>query len=189
MKKAALILGSPRKNSNTHILLNEAQKALKAKKAETRIFFLNDLKIKPCQACYYCKKHHTTECAVKDDMKGILDYLLEAEGVLIATPIYFCDVSAQTKLFTDRLFPLIDMNVHPLLPKGKRISFIFTQNQADPSLFQNSISNFMMIFKLFGCKVKNHLLVPDLDMGVKPLVTENIAVMKKAWTLGAELLN
>ena len=189
MKKATLILGSPRKNSNTHILLNEAQKALRTEKAETQIFFLNDLRIKPCQACYYCKKHGTLECSVKDDMKRVMDSVLEADGLVIASPIYFCDVTAQTKLFTDRLFPLIDKNVHSLLPKGKRVSFIFTQNQEDPSLFESSIKTFMGVFRLLGYKIKDHLLVPDLDMGMKPLVTENSRIMKKAYALGTDLLN
>lgn len=188
MKKTALILGSPRKNSNTHILLNEAQKGLKAKGNESRIFVLNDLNIKACQACYYCKKNNIPVCAVKDDMKEITEYILGAEGLVIASPIYFGNVTAQTKLFADRLFPFIDMNVNPIIPKGKKVSFIFTQNQTDKTLFQNCINDFMTIFKFFGFVIKDHLLVPNLDKGIKPMVTEDKETMQKAFSLGADLL-
>ena len=188
MKKAALILGSPRKNSNTHILLNEAQNGLKAKGIESRIFFLNELNIKPCQACYFCKTNNTTQCSMKDDMKQITEYILEADGLVVASPIYFGNVTAQTKLFADRLFPFINMNVKPLIPEGKKASFIFTQNQADISLFQNSFNDFMKIFKFFGFIIKDHLLAPNLDKGIKPMVTEDKETMQKAYALGADLL-
>lgn len=189
MKKAALIMGSPRKNSNTHILLKETQKGLKEKDIESRIFFLNDMDIKACQACYYCKKNKTTGCALKDDMKKITDYILEAEGLVVASPIYFGYVTAQTKLFTDRLFPFIDMNVHPTIPKGKKVSFIFTQNQTDTDLFHDNIDDFMTIFKFFGFIIKGHLLVANLDKGIKPMVTEDQETMQKAYDLGANLIS
>ncbi|MDD1681920.1 MAG: NAD(P)H-dependent oxidoreductase, partial [Methanoregula sp.] len=68
MKKALILIGSPRKKGNTAILAAEAERGLKEQDIETQMLFLNDLKIKGCQACYWCKKNDVADCAVKDDM-------------------------------------------------------------------------------------------------------------------------
>ena len=77
-------------------------------------------------------------CALKDDMQKIHRLIQESDGLIIATPIYFAGVTAQTKIWLDRLFPYIGMDLSPKLPESKKVSFIFTQNQPDPRLFLTS---------------------------------------------------
>ena len=98
MKKVTAILGSPRRESNTEILLNEALRGAKDSGFSVNTFHLNEMRIKGCQACYFCKEINTTECAVTDDMDNIYSSLHESSALIIATPVYFGGVTAQTKL-------------------------------------------------------------------------------------------
>jgi multimeric flavodoxin WrbA len=112
----------------------------------------------------------------------------ESDGIIVATPIYFGDVTAQTKIWLDRLFPFIGMDLGPKMPGGKKISFIFTQNQPDERLFETPISTFMHMTGLSGLVVKDYLIAYDLDAGYKPPVTEKKEFMDKANKIGRELL-
>jgi multimeric flavodoxin WrbA len=187
-KKATIIIGSPRKNGSTCILAQEAERGLKERGIETKLIFLNDLKIRGCQACYSCKKNNVAECVVKDEMQGIHQLMRESDGIIVATPIYFGDVSAQTKIWLDRLFPFIGMDLSPKMPGKKTISFIFTQNQPDKGLFETPIRTFMHMTGLTGLVVKDHLIAYDLDAGHKPPVTEKKAFMDRAYQIGRDLM-
>jgi len=188
MKKVTILIGSPRKNGSTAILAKEAERGLKEQGIETETIFLNELKIKGCQACYYCKKNDVAECAVQDDMQRVHQLVQESDGLVVASPIYFAGVSGQTKIWLDRMFPYIGMNLSPKLPGSKKVSFIFTQNQPDPHLFETPVNTFMHMTGLTGLSVKDHLLAYNLDAGIKPPVTENREFMEKAYRMGRELL-
>jgi multimeric flavodoxin WrbA len=188
MKKALILIGSPRKKGSTAVLAGEAERALQDQGIETETVFLNDLKIRGCQACYWCKKNDVAECAVKDDMQKIHQLMKECDGMIVASPIYFGGVTAQTKAWLDRMFPYIGMDVSPKMPAGKKVSFIFTQNQPDARLFETPIKTFMHMVGLTGLSVKDHLVAYDLDSGVKPPVTEKMEFMDKAYRIGRELL-
>lgn len=188
-KKVAVFFGSPRKNGNTHILVEEAQKGLAESGVSSEIFHLNGMNLRGCQACYHCKKNNVSECALKDDMQQIYQSIKQADGIIVASPIYFGGVTAQTKAWLDRLFPFINMRVGSLLPKGKKAAFIFTQNQPAPELFAGHIDIFKMMIGLIGFEVKGSLLACNLDKGYKPMVTENKEIMAKAYELGRDLLS
>ena len=187
-KNVVIIFGSPRKNSNTHILMEEARKGITEKGIQTQIFYLNEMNIKGCQACYYCKRNNVAECAIKDDMQKIHEALKKADGMLITTPIYFGGVTAQTKLWLDRMFPFIDLKLNSFIAKGKKVAFIFTQNQPAPGFFTNQINSFKNMVGIIGFEVKGSLLAYNLDKGYKPLVTENREFMRIAYELGRGLL-
>lgn len=188
MKKVTILTGSPRKNGNTSILAAEAERGLKEQGIATETIFLNDLKIKGCQACYWCKKNDVAECAVKDDMQKVHQLIQESDGLIIASPIYFSTVTAQTKVWLDRMFPYVTMNLVPKLPRSKKVSFIFTQNQPDARLFESGIGSFMYAVGLSGLTVKDHMIACDLDTGVKPPVTDKKELMDLAYRMGKDLL-
>ncbi|MCK9578874.1 MAG: flavodoxin family protein [Methanoregula sp.] len=188
MKKALILIGSPRKKGSTATLAAEAERGLKENGIETKTVFLNDLKIKGCQACYWCKKNDVAECAMKDDMQNLHQLMKECDGMIVASPIYFAGVTAQTKAWLDRLFPYIGMDLSPKMPPGKKVSFIFTQNQPDARLFATPIATFMQMVGLTGLPVKDHMLACDLDTGVKPPVEDNKKVMEQAYHLGKNLI-
>ena len=93
--------GSPRPGGNTEVLLNEALKPLRAAGHEVRVFELNKIVIRPCQDCAGCLK--TGICIHKDDaMCEIYGAIRAAERIILASPIFFSSVSAQTKAMIDR---------------------------------------------------------------------------------------
>ena len=194
VKKVTIIFGSPSKGSNTHILVKEAQRGLKDSGVESEIFFLNDLNMKGCQSCLTCKMKDTTECATKDDMQLIYKAMESSDGILVATPIYFHDVTSQTKMWLYRLFPYLGSRdgVHDgvkttlmgRMPGNKRATFIFTQNQPDPELFLDHIKTFMDMVGLVGFDLKGYMVAPNLARGMKPMVTENENLMKAAYEMG-----
>jgi len=189
MKKVLILIGSPRKKGSTAILAMEADRGLRELGIKTETVFLNDLKIKGCQACYWCKKNDVADCAVKDDMQTLHQLMKECDGMIVASPIYFGGVTAQTKAWLDRMFPYIGMNLTPKMPAGKKVSFIFTQNQPDARLFQGGIDSFMYAVGLSGLVVKDHMIAYDLDAGVKPSVEEKKEFMDQAYRIGKNLIH
>jgi multimeric flavodoxin WrbA len=72
-------------------------------RTDTAIFNLNQMSIKPCQACMYCKSHEG-ECDTKDDMQIIYKEIQDADAFILGSPVYMWQMTAQAKLFTDRLY-------------------------------------------------------------------------------------
>jgi multimeric flavodoxin WrbA len=187
LKKALILIGSPRKKGSTAVLAAEAARGLNEQGIETETVFLNDLKIRGCQACYWCKKNDVADCAVKDDMQKVHQLMKECDGMIVASPIYFGGVTAQAKLWLDRMFPYIGMDLTPKMPAGKKVSFIFTQNQPDARLFRGGIDSFMFAAGLSGMAVKDHMIAFDLDAGIKPPVEDRKEFMEKAYWMGRGL--
>lgn len=108
------ITGSPRgKNSNTLALLESALNAAAEAGAETEIVDITKLRINYCLVCDKC--YETGICPVKDDFNLVYDKFLSADGIILASPVYFNSVSAQLKTFIDRT---VDCR-HCLLLQGK----------------------------------------------------------------------
>jgi multimeric flavodoxin WrbA len=187
-KKVLVLIGSPRKNGSTAILAREAGRGLSDRGIVPEFVFLNDLNARGCQACYHCKKNNVAECVVKDDMQEIHQMMRESDGIIVAAPIYFGDVSAQTKTWLDRLFPFIGMDLSSKMPGKKKISFIFTQNQPDEKLFEAPVRSFMYMTGLTGLVTKDCMIAYDLDAGQKPPVTGKKEFMDRAYGIGMNLV-
>lgn len=98
-----VVTGSPRKNGNTEIMAEAFAEAVKKKGHEVTVKKLSSLKVNPCVDCKYCFTHDGV-CVQKDDMNSILKDLDKADLLVIASPIYWFDISAQTKCFIDRMY-------------------------------------------------------------------------------------
>jgi len=183
-----IFIGSPRKG-NTLLLAQEAEKALHNRGFSTEFITLNDLSIAGCQACYACKKKENTACTYQDDMQRIYNLIEDADGVILATPIYFGGVTAQTKIWLDRLFPYLTFDLGSLLPGKIPLSCIYTQNQPDPSYFIGAMNAFEYALGLIGFSVKNRVVGVDLDLGRKPMVTERPDLMEQAYKVGLDLIS
>jgi hypothetical protein len=94
------IQGSPRPGGNTDLLLDAALQGAAEEGADVVRFHLNDLNIRPCQGCGGCDK--TGVCVIKDDMGLIYAALENMDALVLASPIYFGGVTAQTKAMIDR---------------------------------------------------------------------------------------
>jgi multimeric flavodoxin WrbA len=98
--KILAIYGSPRRNGNTASLLRKAVEGAREEGAAVNEIVLRDLKISPCLEIYGCKK--TGRCVIQDDFQAVYDQLLECDGLMLASPIFFYTVSAHTKILMDR---------------------------------------------------------------------------------------
>ena len=100
--KVIAINGSARKDANTAILIKEVFKELEAEGIETKMVQLSGKKIHGCAACYKCFENKDRQCAFKDDLNPIPEKMVEADGIILGSPTYFADVSAETKALIDR---------------------------------------------------------------------------------------
>ena len=101
--KAVAINGSPRKGGNTEILLKKALAPLAVSGWETEFIQLGGALIRGCQACYQCFKKKNSQCSQKDDVfNQCFEKMAAADAILLGSPTYFSDVSAEMKALLDR---------------------------------------------------------------------------------------
>ena len=101
--KAVAINGSPRKGGNTEILLNKVLTPLTAAGWETEFIQLGGTDIGGCKACYHCFDTKNSRCDQKDTAFGpCLEKMLAADAIILGSPTYFTDVSAEMKALIDR---------------------------------------------------------------------------------------
>ena len=96
------IVCSPRLHGNTEILVQASLAKAQEEGAETELVTLAGKTISPCDGCASC--HETGECHINDDMQDIYPKLLEADGIIFGTPVYFWSLTAQAKALIDRTF-------------------------------------------------------------------------------------
>jgi len=101
--KVVGINGSARKDGNTAIMINTAFKELEAEGIKTELVQLAGKKISPCIACFKCFEAKNKKCVVKDDVNACIEKMLGADGIILGSPTYFADCSAQMKAFIDRV--------------------------------------------------------------------------------------
>ncbi len=108
------IVGSPHwKIGNTYQLVEGMLKEAEKMGAETEIVLLSELEINYCVGCGTCLTEG--ECPQEDDVKGLHEKMLKADGIVLGSPVYFLHVTAQMKTFIDRSFYL----GHRPYPRGK----------------------------------------------------------------------
>lgn len=101
VKKILILSGSPRKGGNSDTLCDQFMHGAEEVGHAVEKIWVQGKRVAPCLACYYCKDH-VGECAIKDDMKEILDKMLAADVIVLSSPVYFYSISAQLKAVIDR---------------------------------------------------------------------------------------
>jgi multimeric flavodoxin WrbA len=109
--KILAVCGSPRPGGNTNYLVDVALRAADEAGASTSRLVLSEMNIKPCLAHEKCSTFK--RCVQNDDICAALDSYLQAEGVILATPVYYFNMSAQMKMFIDRNYFLSVKRLHP----------------------------------------------------------------------------
>ena len=107
MRKVIILNASPRKNFNTATLLKEAQRGAESVGAQVEYINLVDLNYKGCMSCFACKvKGNKTGglCAYRDDLRPVLEKILQADALIIGTPIYYSYPTGMFRNLLERLF-------------------------------------------------------------------------------------
>lgn len=116
--KVLAINGSPRKDGNTNILLKTVLDEIEKNGIATEIFQLGGNRVSGCKACGACVKTMNRKCIINDDvMNSCIEKMIEADGILIGSPIYFSDITTETKALMDRAGYVVRANGHLLRRK------------------------------------------------------------------------
>jgi multimeric flavodoxin WrbA len=183
-KKVLVFLGSPRKNGNSALLAKQVMDAAKAAGAQVESFYLHGMNIKPCTACDACRRKDQKDCILKDDMAPLYAKLRKADAVVMATPVYWFTVSAQTKLFMDRWYAMGGDEGYPF--KGKRFGIVLTYGGEDPfsSGAVNALRTFQDALGYTGAEIAG-MVYGSADKAGD--IKKNKALLKEAYQLGKEL--
>jgi multimeric flavodoxin WrbA len=100
--KVTAFNGSPRADGNTSQLIRHVFGALEAEGIETELYQLGGRRIRGCAACYGCFRNKDGRCAVDDAVNECIERMNQSDGIILASPTYFADVSAEIKALIDR---------------------------------------------------------------------------------------
>lgn len=132
MKKIIIIDGGPRKNFNTAAMCEKVAEGVRSVEGESKIIRLYDLDYKGCMSCMACKVkgRASNVCKFKDALTPLLEEIAHADGLVLASPIYFGDVTGQMRTFLERLaFPWLSYNDYSMTaPKKMSVLLIETMN-------------------------------------------------------------
>lgn len=100
-KKVLILSGSPRKNGNSDLLCDEFKRGAEESGNSVEKIRVAEKNVGYCRGCYYCSSHKG-ECIIKDDEAEILQKIIAADVIVLASPVYFYSISAQLKAVIDR---------------------------------------------------------------------------------------
>ncbi len=180
------INGSPRIGGNTDILLDKVLEGARNKGAETEKVVLNNLKFSPCQECENLRDDGS--CIIEDDMQSLYKKIEETDGIILASPIFFGSLSAQTKMMIDR-FQCAWRAKYVLkidIFKKKKIGgFISVEASTREDFFDNAKSIVKNLFKTIDVSYKEELFCSGVDE--KGSILKHPEVLKKAFELGQSI--
>ena len=147
------LLGSPRSTGNSSTIAKHLAEAAVKLGAQSKIYELNRLSYRGCQGCYACKKSLDC-CGLKDDLTEVLAAVQEADALVLSTPVYYGDITAQLKGFVDRTFSYLKpdylTNPEPSRLGAKKLVFVLTQGHPDEALFADIFPRYQTFLKWMG---------------------------------------
>ena len=182
------IMGSPRRQSNTDILLDKALEGASEAGADVEKVLVSKLKVSPCLEIYACFRDGN--CTIKDDMQALYGKLLEADHIVLASPIFFYGVTGQAKAVIDRCQALwARRQVLGMGKDDKRLRrgvFISIGATRGERLFDGAVLTVKYFFDAIGVKYSGDLLVRGIDNRAE--IKEHPTALEDAFRLGQELV-
>jgi multimeric flavodoxin WrbA len=183
MGRSILILkGSPREHGNSNTLADRVAKGASEAGAEVESLMLHHMDIRPCDACDTCQE--TGVCVIQDDMQKVYPLLEKADAIVIASPVYWFTLSAQTKLCIDRWYALESGQGNAL--RGKQVGILMTYGDTDlyTSGGINAIHTFESMFRYIGAEIVGMVYGTANEIGD---VEKQPELMERAYRLGQVL--
>jgi multimeric flavodoxin WrbA len=185
------LFGSPRRGGNTEILLEEALKGAEKEGAKAERLYLSDFTITPCKECHGCNP--TGNCVILDDMQKIYPKLLEADVVILASPIFFYGVTAWVKALIDRTQPLWVRKYllkDPSLGKGgkrRKGFFISVGATKGPRVFDGAVLTVKYFFDVLNAEYMGELVFRGVE--AKGDILKNPKALEQAFEAGRRLVS
>jgi multimeric flavodoxin WrbA len=179
------IMGSPRLGGNTDLLLDAALNGAQSLGAEAEKINIASLKIGPCREIYACVKDGN--CPIKDDMTGLYDKLVNADAIIVATPIFFYTVSAQLMNLISRCQALWSRRytLNMAMPE-KKGAFMAVGATKGAKLFDGPKLTIRYFFKAINADYTDELLIRGVDK--KGEIKDHPTALKDAYELGKRLV-
>jgi multimeric flavodoxin WrbA len=141
------ISGSPRRGGNTDILIKKALATLQEEGIETEFLSLADRPIKPCTGCRGCFTSETPRCVQKDPaFEGIIEKFMQADGILLGSPVYFGSATPQIMTLIDRVGYVARR--HPQLLRRKAGAAIVVARRAGQNFTFAQLNYFFLISEM-----------------------------------------
>jgi len=188
--KVLAVAGSPRRGGNSDTLLDQAVAGAQSAGATVELVVLSQLSVRPCAGCERC--FAAGRCVVNDDYQGLYDKVLEADALILASPIYFTNVSGWAKAFIDRfqcLWALRHVLKRPVpLPSGgRRRRAIFLAAAGSPNMhFDCALSVVRAMFSTIDAVWVGSVCVNNIDQ--RGAVAQHPETLEQARELGARLV-
>jgi multimeric flavodoxin WrbA len=188
MTEILAIYGSPRRKGNTAVLLDQAVQGAVDAGARVEKVILRDLKMSPCLEIYGCKK--TGRCVIQDDFQKIHDQLLECDGLMVASPIFFYTVSAHMKILMDRCQSLwvkkywIDKVPYGQQKARRKGLFISVGATKGKRLFDGTLLSIKYFFDVLDTEIWKALLYRGIDF--EGDVSKHPEYLQEAYEAGKE---
>jgi multimeric flavodoxin WrbA len=182
-KHVLILKGSPRKKGNSSILADQVADGARSAGAEVESFDLHNMDIRPCDACDACQGTDA-DCIIEDDMQILYPKLRSADAIVVASPIYWFTMNAQTKLCIDRWYALEDPQGNALA--GKQIGIVLTYGDTDPftSGAINAIRAFQDMFRYVKANIAGIVYGSASKVGE---IQSQQELMERAFKLGRKL--
>lgn len=183
-KSILAFASSARIGGNSDILCDRIIEGAETVGGETEKIHIHKLQIKPCLGCCVCLEDINAPCVIRDDMAPLLDKIWRADGFIFASPIYFCAVDGQMKIFLDRLNALFDKHDNTL--SGKKAALAFTYAVKDPlkSGVFNALHMFQDAFAALNVQLVGWVHAACHEKGE---ILAKIDILKEAVLLGQQL--
>jgi multimeric flavodoxin WrbA len=183
--KIVAVLGSPRPQGNSSTLAHRFLEAARERGAETQEFNVQQMAFQGCQACAACKTK-SEACIVEDDATPVLAAIQAADVLVLASPVYFGDLSGRLKCFFDRTYSFFNPDFTSRVPPGKQAVLILTQGQPDAGQYADIFPRYERFLKWFGF-ARVHLLRAT-GVSAPGEVKKQTALMDQAAALARELV-
>jgi multimeric flavodoxin WrbA len=186
--KILALCGSPRKKGNSTLLANHIIAGAESEGATIESIYLNGLNIKPCQGCYACQEEGSKGCVINDDMQEIYSKIIKADALIIASPVYWFNMSAQTKIFMDRCMALYNETPEkgPLYCKNIAIAMTYGDKDAFSSGCVNALRTFQNAYNFVGADIVGMVYGSAEEPGE---IAANEGLIKDAEALGKKLVS
>jgi len=183
-KSIVIVMGSPRKEGNSATLAKQVAAGAQKSGAKVESFYLHGMDIQACTGCDECREETGKDCVIDDDMQTLYPKLRRTDAVVIASPIYWFTVSAQTKLFMDRCYALGGPQGNALA--GKDIGIVLTYGDSDPfsSGAVNALRTFQDAFNYIGAEIVGMIYGTASEAGE---IQNDQDLMRRAYELGRQL--
>jgi multimeric flavodoxin WrbA len=172
------LVGSPNINGNTAKLVNAILEGAAENGAEKVIYNLGSLNIKGCDAC--CKCQESGCCPIDDDMQEIYQQIQTADMIVLGSPVYMWQMTAQTKLLIDRMTAFLKPNFSSRLD-NKKLILVFSQGSPDRDAFKPYFKYTAGLLYYLGFDVLDTVIAAGTD---KLEVSFRPRLLEKARALG-----